>query len=234
MVEGQIYNQESFLSNISKKLGKRDFNRSMEDWKNPYEPQKRVFSDLSKEELLTEFKLASEKIHTEVIESNLENLYATLLKQISAHGNGSVITSKDERFKEYGLMDLFNEESVYQWEISRDEENIAIAEKANIGIMFSDITLAESATIVILNDSQKARSISLLPTTFIAIVPKSSIVPRFTQAADKIEQLIENKELVPSCVNFISGPSNSADIEFNLVVGVHGPIKVSYIVVNDM
>ena len=100
--------------------------------------------------------------------------------------------------------------------------------------MFSDITLAESATVVIFNDSLKARSISLLPKTFIGIIPKSSIVPRFTQAAEKMEQLIENNELVPSCVNFISGPSNSADIEFNLVVGVHGPIKVSYIVVNDI
>lgn len=190
MAEGQIYNQETFLSKISQKIGKKDFNRDVEPWTNPYQPQNRVFQDLSDERLLEEFKLASKKIHTDVVVTDTLNLYDTLLKQINEHGNGSVITSVDKRFGEYGLKQLFNRESVYQWDLSRKEENITIAEKANIGIMFSDITLAESATVVIFNDSLKARSISLLPKTFIGIIPKSSIVPRFTQAAEKMEQLM--------------------------------------------
>lgn len=95
------------------------------------------------------------------------------------------------------------------------------------------MTLAESGTVLLFSNRNKGRSVSLLPKTFIAIVPQSTIVPRMTQAATAISKLVSEGQEIASCIDFITGPSNSADIELNLIVGVHGPIKATYILVKD-
>jgi len=107
------------------------------------------------------------------------------------------------------------------------------AEKADVGITFSDITLAESGTLTLFNDKGNGRSISLLPRVHIAIIPKSTIIPRMTQAAKQFHEGNRRGQEVSSCVSFISRPSNSADIEVSLIVGVHGPVEVTYIVIDD-
>src|SRR5699024_222684 len=149
------------------------------------------------------------------------------------HGEGKTVIAKDERFTTFGLTDLLDAPSTYLWDVAKGRENIDEAEKAKTGIMFSDISLSEYATVVIFIDKDKARSISLLPEIFIGIIPASTLVPRMTQASAIIDEKINKGETIASCVNFVSGPSNSADIEYNLVVGVHGPVKASYIVVID-
>ena len=180
-----------------------------------------------------------ETIHTNVMKTSLAQLSDTLEKVFIDQGMRRIVTSNEPAFAEYQFTAFLNEQlprkgyDVHVWNPEMGRENIAIAEKADVGIAFSDITLAESGTIVLFSNKNKGRAISLLPTAFIAIIPKSTIVPRMTQATSEIHRRIEKGEKIPSCVNFISGPSNSADIEMNLVVGVHGPVQVTYIIVTD-
>jgi L-lactate dehydrogenase complex protein LldG len=239
MQKGTIIHRESFLSTISSRLGRNNHPEMVQrpNWK--YQPQHHVLNNHSQDDLLTILKEQCKLIHTDIIETTTSSLIKAINEVVDRYGGGPIVTWDDERFQEYGLTPLMTEEwvkkglEVLTWDPNKGDENRKFAEKANIGITFSDITLAESGTVVLLSNSKRGRSVSLLPTNYIALIPKSSIVPRITQAASYIHQKIEKGETIPSCINFVTGPSNSADIEMKLVVGVHGPIRATYIVITD-
>lgn len=236
----KIHNRESFLSTISSSLGRpvRTQGVARPIWK--HQPQWKVLQHATQDELVEVLRKQCVHIHTSLVETDVAGLRKAMKDVIDGYGGGQVITWDDPRFHRVGLdYDAYQEWSdygvdVHVWDPVIGEENITIAERSNVGITFSDETLAESGTVVLFSDKGKGRSVSLLPATYIAIIPKSTIVPRITQTASKIHQQVKSGEDISSCVNFISGPSNSADIEMNLVVGVHGPIKATYILVEDL
>ena len=175
-------------------------------------------------------------IHTAFKRTNRDGLAKVLAETLDSYGCKEIIMSNDVRYEEFGLVKYFEEQknqlNVHVWDPSIGKDNQMIAERADVGLVFSDITLAESGTVTLFNNKNNGRSISLLPRTFIAIIPKSTLVPRMTQAAKYIHEAQSAGQDVPSYVSFITGPSNSADIEMKLIVGVHGPVKATYIVVD--
>lgn len=234
-----IQNRDKFLNHLAEKLGR---NRRTEEvvrpsWK--YQPQWDVLARYTNDQLVDVLERQCESIHTDFIRTDAQHLNTTLLNVIKQYEGRKVITWDDSRFSSFGLKNYFQtleQEkgiSVYEWDSANKNESIRIAEQADVGITFSDITLAESGTVVLFSSKGKGRSVSLLPRTYIAIIPKSTIVPRMSQATREIHERLKEGEKVASCVNFITGPSNSADIEMNLVVGVHGPYKAAYIVIDD-
>jgi len=237
---GTIENRDKFLNQIASRLGRPRITTPLERPKWKFQPQHEVLKDASKTELLDVLKEQCKVIHTDFYVTDSTGLPDMLNEVVAGYGGGSVITWKDERFAKWGLNPLFKQEwpeqgiEVSEWDYQQGKENIARAEKANVGITISEITLAESGTVVLFSDQDKGRTVSFLPATFIALVPLSSLVPRMTQAAQKMREIYQETGRVASCINFITGPSNSADIELNLVVGVHGPVKASYIVVEDL
>lgn len=237
---GTVQNREAFLDQIAGSLGRARLSTGVKVpvWKN--RPQDRVLKGATTDELVEVLKNQCLKIHTSLVITDLENLPEALNEVVEGFGGGPVVSWKDERFSKWGLHQLMKKDwpaqniEMYEWDHQKGNENIIQAEKANVGITISEITLAESGTVVLFSDKDKGRSVSFLPATYIALIPKSSIVPRITQAARKMRDLHLSGQKVASCINFITGPSNSADIELNLVVGVHGPVKATYIVIDDL
>lgn len=238
-MNGTIQNRDAFLDKLANQLG-RDRRTKVERpvWK--FNPQNEVLKGATQDELVEILKEQCKNIHTNLVITNSSQLASSLDDVVQTYGGGPIVSWKDERFDQFGLSKLMKEEwsekgiELHEWDYTKGEENIKKAEHANVGITISDITLAESGTAVLFSSKDKGRTVSFLPATSIILVPKSSIVPRMTQAAKIIREKVENGEHVASCINFITGPSNSADIEMILVVGVHGPIKATYMVIEDL
>lgn len=234
MSEQRVYNRDSFLNTLSNELGRKTPTYvERPQWK--HDPRWQVFQEGAQDELVHVFMKQCKINHTDAYETDKKGL-AHAVSHVIHHYNGeSVATWDDDRFKYY---DVFSETPsnthIHTWNPKLGEENLKHTEQADLGITFCDMALAESGTVVLYSDERRGRSISLLPTTYIAIVPKSTLVPRMSDATREIHRGIKDGNTPPTCVNFISGPSNSADIEMNLVVGVHGPIKATYIIVSDL
>jgi L-lactate dehydrogenase complex protein LldG len=226
-----ITNRETFLQTLSERLGRSiPLSEKPEiNWK--HQPQYEVLKDKPKDELVDILIDQCQNILTTVHLCNKASLTDVLQTIIDQYGKGPIVYTDDGRFSELQIDSfLQSQPESFKWQPELLAENKKMAEQANIGIVISDITLAESGTIMLQASAGIGRLISFLPTNSIAIVPKSSIVPRFTQAA---QFLRSNEGPVSSCINFITGPSNSADIEMNLVVGVHGPVRMTYVIVED-
>ena len=120
------------------------------------------------------------------------------------------------------------------WDFQQNEENIVKSAAANIGIVHAEYGLTESGGIVLFATKDNGRSTSLLPTTSVVVLRKSQVLPRVAQLAQILHQKAQAGERMPSCINIISGPSATADIELIKVVGVHGPVSKIYVVIDDL
>ena len=96
-----------------------------------------------------------------------------------------------------------------------------------IGVTGSFAALAETGTLMMVSGARTPATVSLLPETHVALVAASRIVAHMEDA-----WALARRELgqLPRAVNFISGPSRTADIEQTMVLGAHGPYRVHIII----
>jgi L-lactate dehydrogenase complex protein LldG len=96
---------------------------------------------------------------------------------------------------------------------------------AKITVEEVSAAIAETGSIVCDSSGGKAVQASLLPSRYIAIVPREKI---FATLDDFFNRYSVS---TPTNITLITGPSRTVDIELGLAIGVHGPERLDIIVV---
>ena len=193
-------------------------------------PISSVYSALETNSLKQVFIESAILIRAEIIETTQTNLIETLTELIKDIPPEKVLSSIERTNTELDEWLLVNTTT---WNPMLGEQNIQQAEQATIGLTYCDHALAESGTVVLLNEHNKGRSVSLLPEIHVVLIPTNSIIPRLQESMRTLSERIKLGKPIPTCINFITGPSNSADIESYLVVGVHGPLRTIYVIIDE-
>jgi len=119
----------------------------------------------------------------------------------------------------------------YAWrEAGLNLEARAAKEDDAIGVSAVFAAIAETGTLVLVSGPDTPSTVSLLPPTHIALVSSKRIVARME---DAWRLLREEMGELPRAVNFVSGPSRTADIDQQIVLGVHGPSRVHILILED-
>lgn len=96
---------------------------------------------------------------------------------------------------------------------------------SGIGLTSADFCLADTATLVMPAKANQARSVSLVPSTHIALIHLDQLLLDLQELFAVLKQTPGEspRGLNSPYMNLISGPSKTADIEMTMVHGVHGP-----------
>ena len=85
--------------------------------------------------------------------------------------------------------------------------------------------VAESGTLVLTSGVNNPTTLNFLPETQIVVVRAGDVVGGYEDAWDRLRAA----GALPRTVNWISGPSRTADIEQTIVMGAHGPRRLHVI-----
>lgn len=97
-----------------------------------------------------------------------------------------------------------------------------------VGITGAFCAVAETGTLLLASSPDTPAATSLLPETHIAVIDAELVLATMEDAFDRVRAELGR---LPRALNFVSGPSRTADIEQTLVIGAHGPYRVHLIVV---
>lgn len=82
--------------------------------------------------------------------------------------------------------------------------------------------VAEAGTVVLCSDANSPITLAFLPDVHVVALDAGLLVGSF----EEVWQLVRDAGAMPRSLNWVTGPSRSADIEQTLHLGAHGPVRL--------
>lgn len=98
------------------------------------------------------------------------------------------------------------------------------------GLSHAFAGVAESGTLVMLSGPENPSTINLLPDHHLVVVDAADVAGDYETVWNRIRGRF-GEGVLPRTVNWITGPSRSADIEQTLLLGAHGPRSLHVLLV---
>jgi L-lactate dehydrogenase complex protein LldG len=98
-------------------------------------------------------------------------------------------------------------------------------EQSDVGISECDALIAQTGTVLVTSKTAGGRALSCLPPHHVVIARREQLVADLSAAFALVKQ--RHGANYPSMISFITGPSRTGDIERILVLGAHGPKKLT-------
>ena len=177
------------------------------------------------DELYERFKKNLESVNGTCVRASKSDLGKAVAEILKEAGIPDTCIVETPLMKEGGVIAALEEAGI---KVYTDHIRLN-AETVKGGISEVQYGIADLGTMVQGRDVIDERIVSTMSEYYIGIVQGSTIVPEYDDMFDVIAELPE----MPNFVGFVTGPSRTADIECVSTVGVHGPLRLSAVVVDD-
>ena len=102
-----------------------------------------------------------------------------------------------------------------------------------VGVASAFAGIAETGTLMLLSGPASPTSLNFLPAHHLVAIAENRIVGAYEDAFVLLRAEIGVGIALPRVINWITGPSRTADIEQTLLLGAHGPRRLHILVIRD-
>jgi L-lactate dehydrogenase complex protein LldG len=136
-------------------------------------------------------------------------------RRVAAHADGARGPSTRAIVSTLGLPGLWTDSGY----------DVRSMESCDAGITECDALIAQTGSVLVTTRSAGGRALSVLPPHHVVLARRDQLLPDLPAAFALLEQ--KYAQNYPSFIGFITGPSRTGDIERILVLGAHGPKKLT-------